>query len=65
MAVGANDFLQDVASAFGPDERFGLGVVMSDVFIDDANQFRHAGEHPTTQALGGDIAEESLDHVQP
>ena len=28
MAVGANDFLQDVAGGFGPDERFGMGVVV-------------------------------------
>ena len=38
---------------------------MVDVFIDGGDQLRHAGEHAATQALGGDVAEESLDHVQP
>ena len=38
---------------------------MSDIFIDGANQFWHAGEYATPQALGGDVAEESLDHVEP
>jgi hypothetical protein len=57
--------LQDVASAFGPDEWLGLSVVMSDVLIDGANQFWHAGEYATPQALGVDVAEESLDHVEP
>ena len=35
-AIGANDLLQDLPSAVGPDERLGIDVVMHDVFIDGA-----------------------------
>ena len=38
--------------------------MVSDVLIDGTNQFRHAGEDPTAQALGGDVAEELLDRVE-
>ncbi len=65
MAVSADDFLQDVASAPGPDERLGVGIVLSDVLIDGLDQLCHAGEYPIAQLLGGDAAKESLDHVQP
>ena len=33
--------------------------VMSDVLINGANQFRHAGEHAATNPFGDDVAEES------
>ena len=55
--------MQDVASAFGPDEWLGFGVVVGDVFIDGADQFGNAGKDASTQALGRDVAEESLNHV--
>ena len=42
-----------------------MGVVMRDVLMDGGDQFGHAGEHAAAQALGGDVAEEALDHVQP
>jgi len=58
-------FLQDIASALGPDKRLGVGIVVSDVFVNGVGQFWHAGEDTTPQTLGGDITEETLDHVQP
>jgi len=63
--VGADNLLQDVASALGPDEWLGVAVVVGDVGVDGSDQFRHAGEHPAAQAVLGEVAEESLDHVQP
>ena len=36
-----------------------------DVLLDRAGQFRDAAKHAVAQALGGDVAEESLDHVEP
>jgi len=39
--------------------------VVSNVFVDGSDQFRHAGDHAAAQALIGDVAEEALDHVQP
>jgi len=38
--------------------------VVSDVF-DGFDQLRHAGEYVPAQALGRDITEEALNHVQP
>jgi len=39
--------------------------VVSDVFVDGGNQLRDAGEHAAAQPLGGDVAKEAFDHVQP
>ena len=36
--MGASHLLQDVASALGPDERLGFGIVMGDVFVDGGYQ---------------------------
>ncbi len=49
----------------GPDERLWVFVVDSDVLLDGGGQFRNTAEHTGTQALGCDVAEESLDHVEP
>jgi hypothetical protein len=38
---------------------------MGDVLIDGGDKFGHAGEHASAQPLGGDIAEEALNHIQP
>lgn len=50
---------------FGPDEGLGLGIVMGDIRVDRGDEFGHAGEHAAAQASGSDVAEESLDDVQP
>ena len=56
MAVGANNFLQDVLGAFSPDKRLGVLVVMNDVAIDGINQSRNTVEDTSPQLVGGDIA---------
>lgn len=38
---------------------------MSDVFIDGVDQLGHAREHTAAQPLFSQVAEETLDHVQP
>ena len=38
---------------------------MCDVLVDCRDQFGHAGKDTATQALGRDVAEEPLHHVQP
>jgi len=58
-------FVQDIASSLGPDKRFGVDIVMRNVFIDCADQLGHAREHATTQALHRDVAKGALHHVQP
>jgi hypothetical protein len=40
-------------------------VMRGDVFLDGFSEFSNAGEHAAVQALGRDVAEEALDHVQP
>lgn len=65
MTIGRDDLLQDVAGALGPDERLGVVVVMSDVFVDGSHEFWHAGEHATAQAVLGDVSEEPFDHIEP
>ena len=65
MAIGANDFLQDVIGLGSPDKRLGGLVMHGDVFLDGGIEFRDAAEHATAQTASGDIAEEALDHVQP
>ena len=65
MAVGTDDFLEDVIGLGSPDKRFGGLVMHGDVFLDGGVEFRDAAAHATAQTAGGDIAEEALDHVQP
>ena len=38
---------------------------MGDVLIDGSFEFGHAGEHAAAQPIGGDVAEEAIDHVEP
>lgn len=38
---------------------------MSNEVVNGADQFPHAGEHAAAQPLGGEVAEETLDPVQP
>ena len=40
--AGAFDFLEDVGSLCGPDERLGVLVVAIDVVIDGGDEFFHA-----------------------
>ena len=65
MAIGPDDFLQDVVGLGSPDERLGVLVMHGDVFLDGGVEFRDAAEHATAQTAGGDVTEEALDHVQP
>ncbi len=61
----AVDFADDVVGGFGPDEPLRVSIVVFDVSVDGAFELRHAGKHPATDPLGGDLAEPALDPVQP
>ncbi len=63
--VGADDLLQDVIGLGSPDERLGITVMHGDVFLHGGDEFGDAVEYATAQSLGGEVAEEALDHVQP
>ena len=64
VVVRANDLLQNIVSAPGLDQWLGVGVVMCNLVIDGGDQLPHAGQYPTAQPLGGDIAKKALDQVQ-
>src|SRR6266566_4333355 len=58
-------FLQNVGRLGGPDERLWRLVGGSDVRLDGGDQRPDVGEHAAFQSFAGQVAEESLDHVQP
>src|SRR5680860_258418 len=63
--AAAADLLQDGVGAGGPDEGFGLGVVGLQVALDGGDQVGDGVEHSATQGLVGQVAEPSLDEVEP
>ena len=65
MPIGPDHLLEDVAGLGRPDERFGILVMHGDLLFDSGGQFRHAAKDAATQSFGRDIAEESLDHIEP
>jgi len=58
-------FFQNVCRLGRPDERLGRVIRGSDVRLDRGNQLLDADEHTAFQALTGQVAEETLHHVQP
>ncbi len=40
-------------------------VMHCDIFLDGADKFGEAAEYTAAQAFGGDVAEESFDHIEP
>ena len=65
MAIGADDFLQNVVSLGSPDKRPGGLVMHDDVFLDGGVGFGDTAEYAMAETTCGDIAKEALDHVQP
>ena len=55
----------DHIGVFGPDKRFGVGVVALQILRDGVDQLGHALERAATNSLLRDLPEPSLDHVQP
>ena len=62
---GAHDFGENVRGLCGPDEGFWIGIVVGDVVKDGGFQFWDAGEVAAPDAIFGEVAEESLHHVEP
>ena len=61
--MGTDDFGKDVGEIGGPNERFGVVVVLIDEVVDGLFQRVDASERPTADAFGDDLAEPSLDQV--
>ena len=49
----------------GPDERFGVGIVLVEVGFDGGLEFGDAVEHAAADGVFGDQAEEALDEIDP
>jgi len=49
----------------GPDERFGIVVMVNNVLMNGGGEGRDADKDTAAQTLGGNVAKEALDHVQP
>ena len=63
--AGALDLFQYVGCLGGPDERLGIVVVMVDVVEDCCDQLLDTAKDSAAQAVLGQVAEETLHHVQP
>src|SRR5262249_32983267 len=49
----------------GPDEGFGMPVVVRDVILDGANQIRDAAKRAAANALARDLGKPTFDQIQP
>src|SRR5215469_3910466 len=56
---------QDIGGASRPDEGFGILVVAVDVIADRQIEFFKIAKHTATQPVLGEVAEETLHHVEP
>jgi hypothetical protein len=61
----AVEFSQNNVGGFGPDERFGAGIVLGEISIDSGLQVGDRAEYPAADALAGHLGEEVLDGVEP
>jgi hypothetical protein len=59
------DLFEDIVCFGGPDEGLGLAVVLFDVSEDGLLKVFDAGEHAATELILGEVAEETLDHIEP
>ncbi len=48
-----------------PNKRFRIAIVMLNIRFNGGDQFADRSKHPTPNSLVGQIAEPTLDHVEP
>ena len=58
-------FIEDGLRGFGPDERFGVIVVLFDVSVDGLLEFGDGSEGASPNAPSGDCGEEAFDGIEP
>ena len=61
----SGDFFEDVGRRCGPDEGFGVGIVVLQVGFDGGLEVGDAPEDAASDGVLGDQAEEALDQVEP
>ena len=59
------DFCEDFFGGFGPDKRFGVGIVVFEVVVNGSFEFGDRGEDAAADALLSDQAKEALDLIEP
>jgi hypothetical protein len=62
---GTGDCCEDFFGRFGPEEGFGLGIVVFEVVVNGSFEFADGGEDAATDALLSDQAEEALNLIEP
>ena len=61
----ARHFFEDSGGGSGPDEGFGVGIVVIEVLLDGGFEFGDALEDTAANAVLGDPAKETLDLIEP
>ncbi len=61
----AGDLCEDFFGGFGPDEGFGVCIVVFEVVVNSGFEFGDGGEDAATNALLSDQTEEALDLIEP
>src|SRR5499427_1554367 len=59
------DLAKNRCCGSGPDERFGMPVVVCDVFFDGADQIWDAAKRAAANALARDVGKPTFDEIQP
>ena len=59
----SGDRVEDLVGSFGPDEGFGMAVVVFEVSTDRVLQFAGAAVRPAAQLLFGEQRKPALDQV--
>ena len=59
----AVEFGEDRVGGFGPDERFGIGIVLGQISVDGGLEVDDRAEDAAADALAGDLGKEVLDRI--
>ena len=59
------DFVEDLVNALGPDERFWVGVVVSNVVFDGCGEFSDAAKAAAADAFASNFGKPPFDQVKP
>lgn len=65
MAIGVNDFLENVIGFRGPDKWLRIHVMPGCVFLNGGDQFRHIMEDSALQLIDRNIAKKAFGHIEP
>jgi hypothetical protein len=58
-----SDLFEDLVDTFGPDEWFGMGVVVIDIELDGCDEIGNAFKGTASNAFSCDFSKPTLDEV--